>query len=194
MEKLYHKLDSLHAPGQMSPEKVKNMQWFAIQTHTLREPIAGIHLKNQGFEVYLPRIRTFRRHARRTNPIVKAFFPGYLFIHLAPEERRWETIAGTRGVIRPVRFGEHYPAVPDWVIENLHSIEDINGLIILDGIYSEKFKQGDKVRVSMIASLEQTGVFQGLHGNDRALILLDILQREVAAIVPLEKLSPLNYC
>ncbi len=172
----------------------EDREWFAIQVLTLKEHVAKVNFENQGFEVFLPQVRAIRRHARRVESVKKAFFPGYLFLHLAPYERQWHTVSSTRGVIRPVRFGEYYPPVPDWVIEELHSIEDINGLIILDEIYSEKFKQGDKVKVSMITSLEQTGVFKGLHGNDRALILLDILQREVATIVPLAKLSPLDYC
>lgn len=175
-------------------DAVNSLKWFAVQAHTLKEHIAKINFENQGFKVYLPQVRTVRHHARRVENIKKAFFPGYLFLHLAPDEKHWHTIESTRGVIRAVRFGEHYPPVPDRVMEELYSREDENGLISFNEINSGKFKQGDKVKVSLISSSEQTGIFKGLHGNGRAMILLDILQREVAAIVPLSGLSPLNYC
>lgn len=166
-----------------------NRQWFTVQTHSMKEQIAKVNFVNQGFNVYFPQVKVIRRHARRVDLTRKAFFPGYLFIHLAPSECQWQSIASTRGSIRPVRFGEYYPPVPDWVIVELRSREDENGLIILDE--TEKFKTGDRVKVSLLANIEQTGVFQALHGNERALILLDILQEQAKTVVPL---SALSFC
>jgi transcriptional antiterminator RfaH len=164
-------------------------QWFTVQTHAMKENIAKVNFENQGFKVYYPEIKVIRKHARRVDITRKAFFPGYLFIHLASDECQWQSIASTRGAIKPVRFGEYYPPVPDWVIVELRSREDENGLIILDE--TEKFKTGDRVKISLPANIEQTGIFQALHGNERALILLNILQEQARTVVPL---SALSFC
>ena len=41
-----------------------NRQWFAVQTHIMKEQAAKINFECQGFKVYLPMIKTVRRHAR----------------------------------------------------------------------------------------------------------------------------------
>jgi transcriptional antiterminator RfaH len=139
-------------------------------------------------KVYLPLVKKVRRHARRVDYVKRAFFKGYLFLHLNPTECKWETISSTKGVVKPVKFGEYYPPVPDRVIEELCSYEDENGLISLDKINNGKFNRGDKVKISSPGSIEYTGIFKALRGDDRALILLDILKRQVTTVVPLSVL------
>jgi len=163
-------------------------QWFAIQTHALKEKVAKANYENQGFIAYLPQIRSVRKHSRRIDHVKKAFFPGYLFLHLSPTERQWQTISSTRGTSRPVRFGDHYPPVPDWVIEELYSLENEDGLISLNEVNKEIFNPGDKVKIFLASDIERTGIFKELHGNERALILLDILQEQAKAVVPLSSL------
>ena len=170
-------------------EICNNRQWFAIQIYTLKEQVAKVNFENQGFKVYLPQVQALRRHARRIEIAKRAFFPGYLFLHLGPTERQWQKIASTRGAIRPVKFGEYFPPVPDWVIEGLCSRENKNGLISFEKIVNEKLKPGDKVKVTLPNTLERTGVFKAFHGKGRALILLDILRRQVTTEVPLSYLS-----
>ena len=165
-----------------------NRQWFAVQTHIMKEQAAKINFECQGFKVYLPMVMVTRRHARRVYHVKRAFFKGYLFLLLSPAERKWETISSTKGAVKPVKFGEYYPPVPDRVIEALSSYEDENGLISLDKINNGKFKAGDKVKVSSPGAIECTGMFKALQGNDRALILLDILKRQVSTVVPLSVL------
>ncbi|MFC1840959.1 transcription termination/antitermination NusG family protein [Thermodesulfobacteriota bacterium] len=165
-----------------------NRQWFAVQTYIRKEQVAKINFEHQGFKVYLPLVKAVRRHARRVDYVERAFFKGYLFLHLSPTERKWETISSTKGAVKPVMFGGYYPPVPDRIIEKLCSYEDENGLISLDKINNGKFKQGDKVKISSPDAIEYTGMFKALRGNDRALILLDILKRQVTTVVPLSVL------
>lgn len=72
-------------------------QWYAIHTKPKQEGIAGLNYQRQGYHVYLPQLRTIVRHARRTTEKMVPFFPGYLFLHLPPEQRNWTAIASTRG-------------------------------------------------------------------------------------------------
>ena len=166
-----------------------NREWFAIRTQPRKEQVARKHYEQQGFIVYLPLILTIRRHARRIDKIPRPLFPGYVFLHLSIEDRRWNTIRSTIGAIGPVRFGEYYPPVPDWVIEGLRVREDESGLISLRFQQESMFKPGDRVSV-VLGNLEYIeGIFQAVRGEDRALILMEILRREVSTHVPISALK-----
>jgi len=161
-----------------------NQEWFAIRTQPRKEQIARKHYEQQDFIVYLPLILTIRRHARRIDKVPRPLFPGYVFLHLSIEDRRWNTIGSTIGTIGPVRFGKYYPPVPDWVIEGLRIREDESGLIFL-GSQGSTFKPGDRVSV-VLENLEYLeGIFQAAKGEDRALILMEILRRQVSTLVPM---------
>jgi 6-phosphogluconolactonase/glucosamine-6-phosphate isomerase/deaminase len=74
--------------------------------------------------------------------------------------------------------------VPDWVIEGLRVREDESGLISL-GSQESTFKPGDRVSV-VLENLEYLeGIFQAARGEDRALILMEILHRQVSTLVPM---------
>jgi transcriptional antiterminator RfaH len=166
-----------------------NREWFAIRTQPRKEQVAREHYEQQDFIVYLPLILTIRRHARRVDKIPRPLFPGYIFLHLFREDRRWSTIGSTIGAIGPVRFGKYYPPVPDWVIEGLRDREDEKGLISLGSRYGSTFKSGDRVSV-VLGNLEYIeGIFQAARGEDRALILMEILRRQVSTLVPFSALK-----
>jgi len=166
-----------------------NREWFAIRTQPRKEQVAREHYEQQDFIVYLPLILTIRRHARRVDKIPRPLFPGYIFLHLSREDRRWSTIGSTIGAIGPVRFGKYYPPVPDWIIEGLRDREDEKGLISLGSQYGFTFKSGDRVSV-VLGNLEYIeGIFQAVRGEDRALILMEILRRQVSTLVPFSALK-----
>lgn len=166
-----------------------NLQWFAVRTYIGKEQLAKLNFENQGFNVYLPMVKALRKHARRVEYVGRAFFSGYLFLHLKSPEINWTTISSTLGAIKPVKFGEHYPAVPNQVIENLRACEDKKGFISLYKINNGKFKSGDRVKINLPEFLDYTGIFKAPRGNDRALILLDLLRKQVSVTVPLSSLS-----
>src|SRR5437763_14645592 len=92
--------------------------WFCLRSQPKHEHIAAAHLKKEGIEVYLPRIR-FRRSTRQ-GPVwfTEALFPNYLFarFELASCVRKVRHARGVRGV---VHFGDQWPRIPDAVIEDL---------------------------------------------------------------------------
>src|ERR1017187_6896970 len=49
--------------------------WYVAQTHVHAETKATLHLRRQGFDVYLPRYRKQRRHARRSTSWLRRCFP-----------------------------------------------------------------------------------------------------------------------
>ncbi len=161
--------------------------WYAIRTKPNQEPLARLHCENQGFAVYLPLLRTVRRHARRTDEVLRPVFPGYLFLHLATDQRNWPAIAATRGVLGPVCFGEHYVPVPDWVIAALRSRENEQGLISPGEFVKEKLVAGCRVEVMLDGGGVAEGIFCAVRRKDNIEILLEILRRQVRTTTPLDR-------
>jgi len=164
-------------------------QWFAVRCRPGREFAATHELERQGLAVYLPRELKLIRHARRMERVPRPFFPGYLFLHLAPAERRWTAIRSTPGALCAVHFGAFYPPVPDTVITSLKSLEDADGLICQGEDPVSPFKSGERVvvRDGQFSGIE--GIFVCRSGEERAMVLLEMLQRQVKARLPLAVLK-----
>lgn len=86
--------------------------WYAIRTKPHKDQLARLNYEQQGLSVYQPMLRTVVRHARRKKEVLRPFFPGYLFLWLAPEERNWVAIGSTRGAIGAVCLGDQNVPVP----------------------------------------------------------------------------------
>jgi len=165
-------------------------QWFAVRCRPGKEDAARREFEHQGMETYLPLELKMIRHARKMEKKLRPFFPGYLFLHLAPEECRWTAIRSTRGAVGAVHFGAHYPSVPEQVLAALKGLEDSDGFVCRGGGDSiSPFKPGESVTISEGQFSGIEGVFVCRNGDERAMVLLDMLQRQVRARLPLAVLK-----
>jgi len=164
-------------------------QWFAVRCRPGKENAARREFEHQGMEAYLPRELKMIRHARKMEKKPRPFFPGYLFLHLALEECRWTAIRSTQGAISAVHFGAHYPFVPDAVITGMKSLENTSGFICQGEDSVSPFKSGERIMVrdGQFSGIE--GVFVCRNGDERAMVLLEMLQRQVKARLPLAVLK-----
>jgi transcriptional antiterminator RfaH len=153
------------------PEKA----WYCLRSQPKHEHIAAAHLSNEEhIEVYLPRIR-FKRSTKR-GPVwfTEALFPNYLFarFELAADLRR---LRHSRGVSGVVHFGEHWPFIPDAVIDELRATVGSDEVHVV----REELKPGEKVLIS-------GGTFHGLQAvvsrvmpaRERVAVLLEFLGRQ----------------
>jgi len=163
--------------------------WFAIRTKPRQEMIARDQLEQQGFEVYLPLVNTRITHARKVSWQPRPFFSGYLFMHLAKEEQRWTTIRSTVGVLAPVSFGDFYPPLPNAAIDLLQSRHDEHGYITVISNPAAPFKAGDAVRLHDGSLKGLEGVFLEMRGQDRAMVLLNWLQKKMRLETSIGNLS-----
>jgi transcriptional antiterminator RfaH len=163
-------------------------KWFAVRTKSGQEELARVHYLRQGFSVYSPKVQNIRRHARRTELVLRPLFPGYLFLHLNAEEQDWTAIGSTIGSIGPVHFNDYYPPVPDWVIAGIRARENCSGYIPLKAMADTMLKSGAKVKVAL-GDKEIDGIFLQFRDEDRVIVLLDILHRQLPVIAPLSKMK-----
>jgi len=166
-----------------SPPHPRGPAWFCLRTQAKHEHIAAAHLKKEpGVQIYLPRIR-FKRSTRR-GPVwfTEALFPGYLFAHfdLTAALRKLSLVRGVSGI---VHFGEHWPTVPDAVVEELRATIGADQVHVI----REELQPGEPVEIS-------GGAFHGLQavvtrvmpGRQRVAVLLDFLGRQTTAELPAE--------
>lgn len=157
-------------------------QWFAVHTQSAKEQLAEQHLRQQGFEVYLPRYKKIRRHARKIDAVLAPLFPRYLFIRLDLTLDLWQKVNGTRGVVY-LLMNNNYPiSVSDFVVNNLKAEEDLNGTLPISSLIL--FTKGDKVRVCEGKFAGHTAIFEKLDGEQRVQILLSFLGRETRVSFP----------
>ena len=163
-------------------------KWFAVRTKPRQEETAAMHYIRQGFAVYAPKVLSMRRHARKTEMVMRPLFPGYIFLHLGAEEQDWTAIGSTIGAIGPVRFNDYCPPVPDWVIAGIQVRENDSGYIPLKSLGGTMMKSGAKVTVAL-GDKEIDGIFLNFRDEDRVVVLLNILQRQLPVVTPLAKLK-----
>jgi len=158
-------------------------QWFVVHTQPCKESVAQKHLFEQGFEVYMPRFKKTRRHARKVEEILAPLFPRYLFVGIDLEVDQWRSVQGTRGVSYLLVQNNQPATVPIEIIQGLKDQENAEGLVSIDDLIF--FTKGDKVRVLDGAFKDYVAVFEKMDDKQRVQLLLSCLGREVNVSLPL---------
>lgn len=157
--------------------------WYLIQCKPRQDERAEDNLARQGYRCYRPQHSCERivRGSRQT--IVESLFPGYLFIALA-DDANWAPLRSTRGVSRVVAFGDMPLKVDGRFIEQLqHRCENT---------VQPALCVGDGVRISAGDFAELDAIFMAMDGDERAILLLNILNRQQRVSVPLASVAKIQ--
>ena len=165
-------------------------KWYAVHTHPHGETKAALHLKRQGFDVYLPRFLKKRSHARVTDWVPAPLFPRYLFVGMDLGKERWRAVQSTVGVSHLVSFGSRPAPVPNEIIDLLHEYEDGKGLVNLNTETS--FAPGDKIEILTGPFSGEVGIFENLDDQGRITVLLDIMGRQTKIRTSSYKVAAVN--
>jgi transcriptional antiterminator RfaH len=164
-------------------------RWYLVHTKPACEAVAEANLKRQGYEVYCPRLlRSVRVRGRWLDRII-SLFPRYLFLHFAAGAQQLSPVRSTVGVSGVVRFGGEYTVVRDGVIRALRERADPQtGLHRL--CEKSTLKPGAGVHIVGGAFDGLDGVFQRDSGEERVVVLLQILGQETPVRVPIGFVAP----
>ena len=155
-------------------EKDITRKWYAVHTKPHKEAVAEQNLRNQSFEVFLPKIERTIRHARKFQTVKRPLFPRYLFVSLDLQHDPWRSVNGTRGVAHLIMMGERPQVAPDQLIDMLRG--SIEGDVIN---FASVLKLGAKSRVMSGPFSEFIGELKEIDASGRVLLLLDIMGRKV---------------
>ena len=162
--------------------------WYAVQTRSTMEMWAQANLRERGFETYLPLYRKRRSHARKVDYRLVPFFPGYLFVDASFELQSIRAVNYAPGVIGVVSFGSRPAVVADHVIDEIRCREGEDGCIQPQHVH--KLVSGQRVRIEQGVLSNHVGLFQCDTDEQRVVVLLSILGRDVRAKVPRQSVIP----
>ena len=165
------------------------VHWYLVQTKPAQEVTAQGHLERQGYETYLPRVAHATKRRGRWHSRIEALFPGYLF--LSPGECRLSLgpVRSTVGVLKLVRFGTEYATVPESLVAALRDREDADtGLhrLLRPGLP----RIGSRVRISSGPFDGLEGVYERSSGDERVVVLLQLLGQDARVCLPIESIFP----
>jgi transcriptional antiterminator RfaH len=162
--------------------------WFVVYTQSRNEELASEHLNRQGFDVYFPRYRKTRSHARRRDVVAAPLFPRYIFVGFDAMNAAWRSIRSTRGVIDLVRHGVDPVPVPEGAIDEIRAREDDGGYILLGKHL--RLARGDRFRIDSGPFASCEAIFEAKKDEERVIALLSMLGREVSVVLPIGAVAP----
>jgi transcriptional antiterminator RfaH len=164
-------------------------KWWLLTTKPHKDAYAEEQLVNQGYDVYRPLAKRLRKRRGKMKVTLESLFPRYLFIQLDELNDNWSPIRSTRGVMNFVRFGDKPAKVPNAIIERLQFEEDINSE---NAINLDRFAKGEAVIINEGPYKGLHGVFQNYNGEERAIVLLNILNTVAKLPVSTAMIESLN--
>jgi transcriptional antiterminator RfaH len=164
---------------------LKKMHWHLIHTKARLEKRALENLERQGYECYLPLFPMEKLCRGKLTVVHVPLFPRYLFIRLGVEDsdKSWGPIRSTRGVSALVRFGGQPARADDALIAFLKSRE-----LTLAGAPARLFAPGDSVCLTEGPFAGMEGVYQMTDGEQRAMVLIELLGKSASLRVEVGKL------
>ena len=147
--------------------------WYVVSTKHNLEFVALENLERQLIYTYLPKIyKSTSNKNKLAKKIYKAFFPGYLFVHLDLEKDRWQKINSTIGVNKIISFGSYPISISDHIIDEIKTLEDEKGIIIGNEVYNEN----DPIMINDGVFSGSTGLFDKyISGKNRVKVLLSLM-------------------
>ena len=156
-------------------------RWYAVHTKPRQEVVAEDNLLRQRFEVYLPRLSTSRTRRGKWVDVVESLFPRYLFVRVDTFAQSVSVVRSTRGVCDFVRFGNQLLPVRDVIIDGLKAREHPDDH--LHRLECRIFNKGDRVRAVRGALADIDGIFLADKGQDRVVILMNLLGRDSPVVL-----------
>jgi len=161
-------------------------RWYLIHCKPRQDQRALENLERQAYQCYQPtRVVERVRHGRK-QITSEPLFPGYIFIRLDHVNDNWQPITSTRGVNQIVRFNEHALPVQDEVIDQIKSVSSsaVAGVPYL--------KAGERVEIIGGAFSRIEAIFLANDGDERLMLLLNILDGEHALSFPVQNVRKLS--
>lgn len=168
---------------------MSNQHWYAVYTRPRAEDQARRHLERQNFAVYLPVFTRTIRHARKVSQVSAALFPRYLFVRLDLAADAWRPVLSTSGVAGMVMQGDAPVPVPETVIAAIRAREGEDGKVTLPA--RPAIAIGTKVTIEGGPFQDSIGLFEGQADDERVMVLLSLLGRNVRVTLPMATIHPL---
>jgi transcription antitermination factor NusG len=155
-------------------------QWYALRSKPRKEDIVWKQVRDQGFEVFYPRLRVHPVNPRSRK--IKSYFPGYMFVRVDLEVAGLSAFQWMPHAVGLICFGGEPAPVPDHLIHAIRRrVEEIDeaGGEVFDGL-----RPGGIVKINYGPFEGYEAIFDTrIPGSERVRVLLKLLSDRQ---VPLE--------
>jgi transcription elongation factor/antiterminator RfaH len=155
------------------------MNWYVLRSKPNKETLLWEQLRIRKVETFHPQIRvqTVNPRARK----VRAYFPGYVFVHVDLEQIGLSTIQWMPGAAGFVAFDSQPAMVPDVLIQAVK--KQVDAINTAGGELLHDLKRGDLVRIESGPFAGYEAIFDArLPGTERVRVLLKLLQGRSAKL------------
>lgn len=163
-------------------------KWFLIKTKTRQEKRAMDHLQRQHAECYCPEVSVEKIFRGKKSKMIEILFPGYLFVNFRNPASSIHSVKSTRGVQSFVSFGGTPAQVPFALIQELREKTKPSENLLISNLP----KRGDKLKVIDGPFNGMSVVFFQPNGDERAEVLLNMMNQQVKASIQYSNLVAVN--
>ena len=162
--------------------------WYVVRTKPRKEDFLAEQMEIRRIEIYNPRIRVQAVNPRARR--IKAYFPGYIFVHLDLDKSGTFSLQYIPGAAGLVSFGGEAAEVPDGLVHAIRRrVDEIN---IAGGESFDVLKLGETVVIHSGPFAGYEAIFDArLPGSDRVRVLLKLLKnRQMQVDLPVGQVRP----
>lgn len=155
-------------------QQPESTHWYAVYCRSRHEKQVERQLQARQVDCFLPMHERLRRRRNRKELATQPLFPGYVFVRLAPEERR--RALTVPGVVSFVTAGGLPVPVPAMEIESLRSCVERR-------INMEPYPfltKGRRVRITQGVFADLEGIFVAKKNRFRLVLSVTLINRSVA--------------
>lgn len=148
------------------------LHWYALRCKPRKEEVVWKQVRDQGFEVFYPRLRVnpVNPRARKVVP----YFPGYMFVYVdldAVGQSAFQWMPHTVGL---VSFGGEPSTVPDNLVYTIR--QRVEAIATAGGVVFDGLKSGDVIQIDYGPFRGYEAIFDTrLPGSERVRVLLTLL-------------------
>lgn len=160
------------------PQELKqtiDKQWFAIYTRSRTEKKVVAELIEQGYEAWVPLLKTMRQWSDRKKMVEVPLFNSYIFIR-ADHAKIRSIVSKADGAVYVVSFSGQPAAIPDKQIDDLKLLLDSSEKF---EISINEFIVGDRVEVTRGTLRGLQGMFVQYKGQKRVLMHIDAINQKL---------------
>ena len=145
--------------------------WLVAQIKPKCNDLAVRNLERQGFETFLPKIKTTTKKENKFIDKEVSLFPGYVFVGIDFQNSNWAKINSTYGVSKLLSFNNKPSEVPlDLIVALKQRFEDnINPII------NEKLKRGDTIKFNNGAFTDLVTKIESVDAKKRIYVFLNVM-------------------
>ena len=160
-------------------------KWYVIYTKSRKEKIALQNLNAQGYDAHLPLIKLEKIIRHKKAIVEEPLFPRYLFIRLDEQASQdWSPIRSTIGVSQMVKFGNLLAQLPDEVVQMTFNLQSQPVM--------QTISSGEAVIINDGPFKGIEALFSHFDGDQRAVLLLNLLEKTVKGTFDLTEFSLVN--